>query len=303
MIDLRRLRYLVAVADEGHMTRAAERLGIQQPPLTRQIRGLEEELGVTLFERLPRGMQLTEAGRVVVEEARDVLARAERIAETAKRAARGEQGRLAVGYTSSAAFHPFVTQQIRFFRQARPGVLLDLAEDGTPELLHALKEERLDAAFIRSTSTDISGLAIDPLLEEKMVAAVPSGHRLAAAGRAPLADLAEDTFIFYRRPTGPGLYDAIMAACLAAGFSPTVGQEAPRMTSTLSLVASGLGVTITPSSMQRMNVEGVSFVRLKGAKGLAAPLLLATRKRDRGTLVERFRKEVRDAAAKLAESD
>ncbi|MDB5442161.1 MAG: LysR family transcriptional regulator [Phenylobacterium sp.] len=301
MIELRRLRYLVAVADEGHITRAAERLGIQQPPLTRQIRLLEEELGVALFERLPRGMRTTEAGRVVVEEARDLLARAERIKETAQRAARGEQGRLAVGYTSSAAFHPFVTQQIRAFRESRPGVALALAEDGTPELVHGLREERLDAAFLRSTSIDIAGLSIEPLLEEKMVAAVPTGHALAKAGKVALADLAEETFIFYRRPTGPGLYDAIMAACLAAGFSPTVGQEAPRMASTLSLVASGLGVAITPASMQRMNVEGVAFVRLRGAKGLVAPLLLATRKRDRSTLVERFRRDVAAAAAALRE--
>lgn len=301
MMDLRRLRYLVTVADEGHMTRAAERLGIQQPPLTRQIRQLEEELGVTLFERLPRGMQVTEAGRVVVEEARDVLARAERIRETAQRAARGEQGRLAVGYTSSAAFHPFVTQQIRAFRAARPGVVLALAEDGTPELVSGLKEERLDAAFLRSTSTDISGLAVQPLLEEPMVLAAPADHPLARARKVALADLAEETFVFYRRPTGPGLYDAIMAACLAAGFSPSVGQEAPRMASTLSLVASGLGVAITPASMQRMNVEGVEFVRLKGAKSLVAPLLLATRKRDRATLVDRFRREVTRAAAALAE--
>lgn len=296
MIDLRRLRYLVAVAEEGHVTRAAERLGIAQPPLTRQIRQIEAELGVTLFERLPRGMRPTEAGRAVVEEARDVLARAERIPETARRAARGEQGRLAVGYTSSAAFHPFVTQQLRAFRAARPGVVLALTEDGTPELVSGLKEERLDAAFLRSTSSDISGLSVEPLLEEKMVAAVPAGHRLAGEGKAALADLAEETFIFYRRPTGPGLYDAIMAACLAAGFSPSVGQEAPRMASTLSLVAAGLGVAIIPASMQRTGVEGVAFIRLKGAKGLVAPLLLATRKKDRSTLVDRFRREVTAAA-------
>ena len=298
MIELRRLRYLVTVADEGHVTRAAERLGIAQPPLTRQIRRLEEELGVTLFERLPRGVRPTEAGRVVVEAARDVVARAERIKEIAARAARGEQGRLAIGYTSSAAFHPFVTQQIRAFRKARPGVLLELAEEGTPELVKALKDERLDAAFIRSTSTDVAGLAIEPLLEEKMVVALPAGHRLARESKLTLAELAEETFVFYRRPTGPGLYDAIMAACLAAGFSPAVGQEAPRLSSTLSLVASGLGVTLTPASMQRMNVEDVQFVRLKGAKGLVAPLLLATRRRDRSTLVEAFRREAKAAALK-----
>ena len=298
-MDLRRLRYLVTVADEGHITRAAERLGLQQPPLTRQIRSLEDELGVRLFERLPRGVKPTEAGRAVVEEARAILARAERLGDLARRAARGEQGRLAVGVTSSGAFHPFVAQQIRAFRTAAPGVQLALAEDGTPELIRGLEEERLDAAFLRSRGALGADLLIEPLLEEPMVAALPTGHPLAAQAAVKLAALAEETFVFYRRPSGPGLYDAIMAACLAAGFSPNVGQEASRMASSLSLVASGLGVSIVPASMQRMNVEGVAFVRLRGAKGLVAPLLLATRKRDRSTIVERFRREVSAAAAAL----
>lgn len=297
MIELRRLRYLVAVAEEGHLTRAAERLGVQQPPLTRQIHALEAEWGVQLFERHPRGMRPTEAGRVAAEAARDILERAGRLGDTARRAARGEQGRLAVGYTSSGAFHPFVSQQIRAFREARPGVLLALAEDGTPELALALRDERLDAAFVRSTSSDASGLRLEPLFEEEMVAALPAGHALAATGeRLALAALAEATFVFYRRPAGPGLYDAIVSACLAAGFSPTVGQEAPRMSSTLSLVAAGLGVSIVPASMQRMNVEGVAFVHLREDTRLTAPLLLATRRGDRSSLVERFRSEVRAAA-------
>lgn len=296
MIDLRRLRSLIVVAEEGHITRAAERLGIQQPPLTRQIRSLEEDLGVTLFERLPRGVRPTEAGRVVVEAARDLLERAGRLKETAQRAARGEQGRLAVGYTSSGAFHPFVAQQIRAFRQARPGVQLALAEDGTPELIQGLKDERLDAAFVRSTSTDVAGVLVEPLLQEPMVAAVPADHPLALTPRIALADLAEDTFIFYRRPTGPGLYDAIMSACLAAGFSPRVGQEAPRMSSTLGLVASGLGVSIVPAAMARMNMEGVAFAEVDGPKPLTAPLMLATRRNDRSSLVQRFRHQVLEAA-------
>jgi len=297
LIELRRLRYLVAVAEEGHITRAAERLGIQQPPLTRQIRALEAEWGVQLFERHPRGMRPTEAGRVAVAAAQDILERAGRLGDTARRAARGEQGRLAIGYTSSGAFHPFVSQQIRSFREARPGVLLALAEDGTPELVQGLRDERLDAAFVRSTSSDVAGLRLEPLFAEEMVAALPSGHPLAGTGtRLALGALAEETFIFYRRPTGPGLYDAIVAACLAAGFSPTVGQEAPRMSSTLSLVAAGLGVSIVPASMQRMNVEGVAFAQLREDTRLAAPLLLATRRGDRSSLVERFRSQVRAAA-------
>src|SRR5690348_16958970 len=172
-MDLRRLRYLVTVAEEGHIRRAAERLGIQQPPLTRQIRALEDELGVRLFERLPRGVKPTEAGRAVVEEAQVLLDRAERLPDLARRAARGERGRLAVGHTSSAAFHPFVAQQIRAFRAAAPGVLLELAEDGTPELVKGLEDERLDAAFVRSGGP-LADLLVEPLLAEPMVAALPS---------------------------------------------------------------------------------------------------------------------------------
>jgi DNA-binding transcriptional LysR family regulator len=296
-LDLRRLRYLIAVADAGHVTRAAERLGIQQPPLTRQIRELEAELGVVLFERLPRGVRLTEVGAVVVAEARDLLARAARLPETARRAARGEQGRLAVGYTSSGAFHPFVTQQIRAFRERRPGVLLALAEDGTPELVQALKDERLDAAFLRSVAAEAQGLAIEPLLEEPMVAALPAAHPLARrGGPVALADLAHETFVFYRRPSGPGLYDAIIAACRQAGFSPAVGQEAPRMSSTLGLVGAGLGVSIVPASMQRMNVEGVAFADLAGPAP-AAPLMLATRRGETSPIVAIFRDQARSAAA------
>ena len=297
-MDLRRLRYLVTVADEGHITRAAERLGIQQPPLTRQIRSLEDELGVRLFERLPRGMRVTEAGQAVVEEARAILERADRLPDVAARAARGERGRLAVGYTSSGAFHPFLAQQIRAFRAASPGVVLALAEDGTPELVRGLEEERLDAVFVRSGGTHGAGLLVEPLLEEPMVAALPTGHALSQPrGGIELSALAEETFVFYRRPTGPGLHDAIVAACLRAGFSPTVGQEAPRMSSTLGLVAAGLGVSIVPASMQRMNVEGVAFVPFAGDPGLAAPLLLVTRRRNRSAIVERFRSQVKAAVA------
>jgi len=301
-MDLRRLRYLVTVAEEGHITRAAERLGLQQPPLTRQIRSLEDELGVRLFERLPRGVKPTEAGRAVVEEARAILARAERLPDLARRAARGEQGRLAVGVTSSGAFHPFVAQQIRAFRQAAPGVQLALAEDGTPELVRGLEEERLDAAFLRSRGALGADLLIEPLLEEPMVAALPTGHALAGEPAVTLAALAEETFVFYRRPTGPGLHDTIVAACLRAGFSPNIGQEAPRIASTLGLVAAGLGVSVVPASMQRMNVEGVTFVAFAGDPGLAAPLFLATRRRGRSVVAERFRSQIKQQSAHPRES-
>lgn len=296
MIELRHLRYLLAVAEEGHLTRAAERLGIRQPPLTRQIKDLEVALGAPLFQRLPRGMRLTEAGEAVVLEARALIDRAALLPDIAGRAARGEQGQIRIGYTSSAAFHPFVVREIRAFGQAFPGVLVVLEEESTAELVRDLAAGRLDAAFLRARAGDGADLQIDPLLDEEMVVALPSGHRLAlAAEPIALTDLSSETFVLYRRLAGPGLYDAIIAACHAAGFSPQVGQEAPRMPSTLSLVAAGLGVSVVPASMRRLNVEGVVLAPLAGNHGLTAPLLLATR-RDRSAVTQRFREAVRAAA-------
>ena len=298
MLDLRRLQCFLAVADAGNMTRAAEQLGIQQPPLTRQIQTLEREVGAALFQRLPRGMRITPAGQALAEEARTILARAAALPDLAQRAARGDQGRIVLGYTSSAAFHPFVTREIRAFRQAWPGVRLDLVEDGTPELVSALREERLDGAFLRAPAPDAAGLIVEPLLEEEMLAVLPTDHPLARAGDdIPLAALATETFVLYRRPAGPGLYDAIIAACHGAGFSPLVGQEAPRMPSMLSLVAAGLGVSVVPASMRQMNVEGVAYLRLSDAPGLKAPLFLATRRGERSPVVARFRRAVRAAVA------
>src|SRR5262249_11203142 len=163
--------------------------------------------------------------------------------------ARGEQGQIAIGFTSSAAFHPLIPAVVRAFRQASPQVALQLEESSTGELVAELLRERLDVAFIRSPVGEGAGLVIARLQNEKMLAALPAQHPLAhkrARKTIALADLAEETFVLYRRPSGPGLYDAIIAACRTAGFSPRIGQEAPRMVSTLSLVAAGLGVSIIP---------------------------------------------------------
>ncbi|MFO1028335.1 MAG: LysR family transcriptional regulator [Acetobacteraceae bacterium] len=301
MIDLRRLRAFVAVAEERHVTRAAERLGMQQPPLTRLLRGLEEELGVPLLRRLPRGVQPTEAGQVLLEEARAVLARAAELQEAVRRVARGETGRLAVGFTPSAALHPFVPAVLRAFREEAPGLRVELDEAGTTELADALQHGRLDAAFVRSPVGSVPGLLVEPVLDEPMVAALPDGHRLATAGEGssalPLAALAAEAFILYRRPSGPGLYDAILAACRAAGFSPRVAQEAPRLPASLSLVAAGLGVSVVPASMRRLAVAGVAYRDLTDCPGLSAPLHLALRQAGLTAAVARFRSAVRRSAA------
>jgi len=292
MIELRRLHAFVVLAEEGNITRAAERLGMQQPPLTRLLRGLETELGVLLLRRLPRGVQPTEAGQALLEEARAVLARAAEVEDTVRRAARGEQGRLAVGFTSSAALHPFVPAALRAFREAVPGVRMELDEAGTAELVEAVLHGRLDAAFVRSPVGGVPGLLVEPVLDEPMLAALPAGHRLAAAedgSPLPLAALATEAFILYRRHTGPGLYDAILAACRGAGFAPVVAQEAPRLPATLSLVAAGLGVSVVPASMRRMAVAGVTYRTLEGCPGLSAPIHLALRRTGLSATATRFR--------------
>jgi DNA-binding transcriptional LysR family regulator len=272
--ELRQLRYFVTVAEEGHVTRAAERLGIQQPPLSQQIKALETQLSVKLFDRKPRGVELTEAGRVLFEQAQRVLERADEAEAAVRRAAKGEIGRLGVGLTSSSSLNPFVLRVLRRFREQMPDVVLKLEENATVELVEALRRGALDVAFVRSAVGVTPELKAHKLLDEAMVAALPFGHRLARAKSVPLAALAREDFILYRRSQGPGLYDAIVTACGNAGFSPHVVQEAPRMLSTLSLVAAGLGVSIVPASMERLKPDGVVYKPLSRAMGLRAPIIM-----------------------------
>jgi len=299
-MELRHLRYFMAVAEEKHVTRAAERLGMQQPPLSQQIRALERELDVQLFRRLPRGVEPTAAGLAFFADARAILAQIDQAVATAKRTARGEQGRIAVGFTSSAPFNPFVPRVIRAYREAFPLVALTLEEGGTTELIEALRNERIDAAFIRAPLADQAGLVVRSLLEEPMVLALPRGHALArkksASKALPLTALAGETFVIYRRPSGPGLHDAIVSACNAAGFSPRIGQEAPRIGSTLNLVAAGLGISLVPESLQLMRMDGVAFRRLAGAVQPKAPLYIAARRGEASAAVRKFLEFARRAA-------
>jgi DNA-binding transcriptional LysR family regulator len=298
-MELRDFRYFVVVAEEGHITRAAERLGIQQPPLSQRIKAIERELDVQLFRRKARGVELTDAGRAFLDNARAMLAQYEHTFEATRRTARGEQGRLCVGVTPTGPFHPLVPRVIRTFREAFPLVTLTLEECLSPELLERLRNGQMDAAFLRTPMAEPEDLVINSLLEEPMVVALPSGHALAQSdGDAALLlkDLAGEIFIVYARQSGPGLHDATTAACLKAGFSPRVGQEAPRITSALSLVAAGLGISAVPASMQRMIMDGVAYRRLKGPNQPKAVLNLASRRGDPSAVVRHFLNLVRRAA-------
>ena len=249
-MELRHLRYFIAVAEEGHITRAAERLGMQQPPLSQQIKAIEHELEIQLFRRKPRGVELTEAGAVLFSEARGVLDSLERALETTRRAARGEKGQLCIGIAPTAPFHPLVPSAIRRFRDRFPLVSLTLEEGLSNEVVEHLRRERMDAAFVRNASLPIEGLLVHRLVEEPMVAALPSTHPAARETRGRsvlLARLKRDSFVLIG-PPGTGLHDETIMACRRAGFSPIIGQQAPRITSALGLVAAGLGVALVPDS-------------------------------------------------------
>jgi DNA-binding transcriptional LysR family regulator len=294
-MELRHLRYFLAVAEEGHITRAAERLGIQQPPLSQQIKALEAELGVQLFRRRPRGVEPTDAGESLLADARRILAEVEGAAARARRTARGEQGRVAVGFTASAPFHPLVTRAIRDFRAAHPLVSMSLEERGSAELLDDLRSERLDAAFVRAAVPGGDGVSVHDLLEEPMLVALPARHPLArrSKGGLELARLAAEPFVLYRRASGPGLHDAIVGACQSAGFTPHIAQEAPRITATLNLVAAGLGVTLVPQSLRGLQAAAIAYRPLRGRPRLVAPLRLACRSVEPSAAAQRFVDEVR----------
>lgn len=303
-MEFRHIRYFLAVAEERHISRAAERLGIQQPPLSQQIRALERELDVRLFHRRARGVELTNAGQAFFSEARALVAQLERAKDTARRAARGEEGRICVGITSTSPFNPLVPRSIRAFREACPLVSLVIEECMSNESVERLRNGQLDVAFIRTSLTDEEQLAVDPLLEEPMVVALPGHHELAQCGAddaIAFATLANEVFVLYG-PPGTGMYDATIAACHTAGFNPRVGQvgastqQAPRIGSTLSLVAAGLGITLVPASLQRLSLDGVVYRPLKGANLPRALLGLARRAADPSSVVRQFRSVVLSVA-------
>ena len=233
-MELRHLRYFLAVAQEGQFTRAAERLAMQQPPLSQQIRTLEEEIGFELFVRMPRGVSLTPAGQAFAEDAQRLLLELQQSVDKAQRIARGELGTISIGLTSSAAFHPFTTETIRAFRAVCPEVAVELAELNAAEIIERLAAGQIQAAFLRKPVDAREGVAFELLLDEPMVVVLPVGHPLlkSAGKKRPqvsLKALANEDFILVRRPGAPGMYADILAACRQAGFVPRIAREVPRM--------------------------------------------------------------------------
>ena len=299
-IEWHTLRSFVAVAEEGHITRAAERLNTRQPPLSLRIGALEKRLNVQLFRRKPRGVELTAAGQVLLTHARTLLEQHAKALDAVQRAGRGELGRLCIGTIPTGPMHPLMPSSVRQFRERYPDASVTLEECLRDELLQRLRDEQVDVAFMRSVPDDASGLAVEILLSEPMVVALPRGHALGKRGAtSPVAmgDLKGEPFIVFARQQGPAFYDSTLAACQRAGFSPRIVQEAPRVTTALGLVAAGLGVTVVPASMQRIALDGVVFRAIDDRAGLKAVLALGWRKNDASPALANFVALVRRLAA------
>ena len=297
-LDLRPLRYFLAVADAGPMTLAAAQLGIQQPPLSQQIQALERQLGLRLFERHPKGVRLTDAGRALADDARLLVDDADALLARMQALARGDQGQLRLAFTSSAAAHAFTPETLRESRHRLPGVALTIVgERNAAEVSDDLLAGRLHAGFLREPVVASERLASLTLLSEPMVVAVPRDHALAARRRLALADFDGEPMILVRRPGGQGLYGKLLARCAQDGVVPAVVAEVERMMSGLNLVAAGVGLCVVPASMQGAHAQAIVYRPLVRAVGLEAPLTLVWRAdRCHGALL-RFVDLVRELAA------
>ena len=283
-MDLRHLRYFVAVAEERHFTRAAERLGIKQPPLSLQIKQLEQELGTPLFRRLTRGVELTEP-----DEARQILEQVERAKANVRNRARGETGRIRVGFAGATYFQPRVPGLIQTYRRRYPGVVLSPVQGNTPDLVEAVQNGSVDVAFVRPPLGDRQAITVHPLVEETMRIVLPSNHPQARKRFVSLATLAQETIILPPRAISPGLYDSIIASCQRAGFSPMLKHEDPLIViaSIVYLVAAGFGISIVPHSFEQIRADGIVYVPIKG-EAPRAPISLAVRKDNRSAVIRNF---------------
>jgi len=259
--DLRQLRYFVAVAEELHFGRAAERVGIAQPPLTQQIQKLEALLGCRLFRR-GRRTALTEAGTALLEETRRILPQVDRAVECARRAARGETGQLRVGVPPSIMLSA-LPAAVRVYRGRFPEVQFSLRELSTSAIEDALRWREIDLGFLRETRPE-PPLASKIVFVEPVVAVLPAAHALASRPSLRLSSLRGEPFVFFPRRLGPVFYDRLVAFCAQAGFAPHVAQEATQWQTVVALVEAGMGVSLAPGCVQRFRWSGVVYRPLRG---------------------------------------
>jgi DNA-binding transcriptional LysR family regulator len=267
-MELRHLRYFVAVAEELHFGRAAERLHMAQPPLSQQIRQLEIELGFDLFRRTKRSVQLTEAGQLFLERVRVLFEQLNQAIEVGRQASRGNLGQIVVGFVGSATYNvlPPILQTMRV---QVPGVILELRELTTLQQLQWIAEGNIDVGFVRPP-VDLPGVESEVIFQESLMVALPESHPLCQCETVAVRSLLNEPFIQFPRVLAPGLYDPIISLCQQFGFSPNVVQEAIQMQTIVSLVAAEMGVAIVPASLQNLQRKGVVYKPLAEVTPLVA---------------------------------
>jgi DNA-binding transcriptional LysR family regulator len=292
-VELRQLRYFVAVAEERHFGRAAKRLRLSQPPLSAQIKGLEEELGVKLFQRSTRQVALTDAGRTFLERAEGILEAVEEAKEAAKDADEGVRGRLEIGFISSATLG-LLPPSIRLFRERFGGVEIELRELTSAQQIDALYAGEIRVGLVR-LPLRAPGLRFEPLQEESFLVALPSGHPLEALESVPLEAMVDQPLIFFTRQLMPSLHAQIVELFQRVGAFPNVVQHAVHLQTIVGLVASDVGLAILPEPAKRLSREGVVY-RSLDAPDATSWVGLAWVEGDESKQVKNFIRTVREVA-------
>jgi DNA-binding transcriptional LysR family regulator len=297
-MELRHLRYFVAVAEELHFRRAAERLNIAQPALSQQIRRLEAELRAQLLLRTKREVRLTDAGRVLLEDARRILADVDRAVRATWLTSRGESGELAVGSTHAGEV-AILPRILPIFQQRFPKVSVAVESLGTPGQIEALRSRRIQVGLLRLPCDNQGLLTIEVILREPLVVALSESHPLAARQSIPLRALAREPYIGFPRLASPGFYDSLMALCRRAGFSLNVYREVDHFQTQLSLIALGFGLALVPASTQWHGRQGVVY-RPLSSPGSQAAIGMAYRRDESSEVLRTFTGVVREVMNAMA---
>ena len=275
-MELRHLRYFVAVAEELHFTRAALRLNIAQPPLSQQIRALEAELGVQLFERTRRSVALTDAGHALLAQARELLATAQALPQALQRIARGEVGVLRIGFSATLPLTRVLRDVVADHRRTHPDVALNLREMHSLRQFEGLRRGELDVGLVRYNERAPDGIRLQLLRRDPLRLVVPSRHRFARRKSVAIADCRDEAFVGFPGDAGTGTGPLLKRLCAQAGFEPRIAQEAREATTQIGLVAAGLGVAVLPAPLEAVRIEGVRYVPLEG-EGAVLVMSAATR--------------------------
>lgn len=297
MIETRLLHQFIAVAEELHFNRAAERLHMAQPPLSQAIRRLEQEIGAPLFERTNRSVSLTPAGAAFLEAANKVLGLLEESVEKTRRVAQGVEGHLTLTFINIAPYGALL-RALRSFRSAFPAVSFTMQEATTQEQVEALEHGRADLGFMRPPGRTAPGLRFESILREPIMVALPTTHRLSHRKTISLGALQDDAFVSSPRHLGQGFHDQLVQLCEAAGFMPRIAQQARQLQTLVALVAGGFGVALLPASLAQEGRENVVFrpiqVNAPGALR-CVDLLMVWKEHTSSTIRDRLIDEIRGA--------